>query len=76
MTFLSGLFPNTPIAATHPPMMDGPDRFLRFRDFRYPDDINPLSNQNPGIRYIDGSLDLHHVSPQMDGPDRSHYFET
>jgi hypothetical protein len=27
MTFLSGLFPHAPIAATRPPKMDGPDRF-------------------------------------------------
>jgi hypothetical protein len=55
----------------HPPMMDSPDHFSRFRDFRYPDDRNPLSTQNPSSRYTDGSLDLRHVSPQTDGLDRS-----
>jgi hypothetical protein len=34
MTFRSGLFMNAPIAATRPPMVDGPDRFLRFQSFR------------------------------------------
>jgi hypothetical protein len=33
-----------------------------------------MSNQNPGSRYTDGSLDLHHVSLQMDGSDRSQDF--
>jgi hypothetical protein len=31
--FLSGLSPMAPIAATHPPLMDGPDYSSRFRDF-------------------------------------------
>jgi hypothetical protein len=33
MTFLSGIFPNAPIATTRPPKMDDPDRFLRFQSF-------------------------------------------
>jgi hypothetical protein len=35
ITFLSGPSPNALIAATRPPKMGGPDRFSRFRSFRY-----------------------------------------
>jgi hypothetical protein len=54
--------------------MDGPDCFSGFQDFRYRDDRNPLSTQNSGSRYTDGSLDLRHVSPQTDGSDLSRDF--
>jgi hypothetical protein len=58
------------------PRTDGPDRLSLFQSFRCSGDRNPLSTQNPGSRYTDGSFDLRHVSPQTDGPDRSRYFET
>jgi hypothetical protein len=50
-------------------LMDDPDPISQFHSFRYPDDRNSLSNQNPGSRYTDGSLDPHHVSPQTDDSD-------
>jgi hypothetical protein len=58
------------ISATCSQQMDDPDPTSLFRDFLCPDDRNPLSTQNPGSRYTDGSLDLRHVSQLMDGSDR------
>jgi hypothetical protein len=58
------------ISTTCSQQMDDPDPNSLFWDFRCPDDRNPLSTQNPGSRYTDGSLDLHHVSQLMDGFDQ------
>jgi hypothetical protein len=58
----SGLFPSSRIYATRPLKMDGSDLLSGFWDFRYSDDRNLLSTQNPGSRYADGLLDLAHVS--------------
>jgi hypothetical protein len=48
-----------------------PDPISLFQSFRSSDDRNPLSTQNPGSQYTDGSLDPCHVSPQTDGLDLS-----
>jgi hypothetical protein len=69
-SLLSGLPPMVWISATCSQQMDDPDPTSLFQDFRCPDDRNPLSTQNPGSRYTDGSLDLRHVSQLMDGSDR------
>jgi hypothetical protein len=58
------------ISAICSQQMDDPDPTSLFQDFRCPDDRNPLSTQNPGSRYTDGSLDLRHVSQLMDDSDR------
>ena len=59
---------------TRPQKMDGPDPISLFHRFQCSDDRNPLSTQNLGSRYTDGSLDLRHVSPLTDGSDLSRDF--
>jgi hypothetical protein len=69
-SLLSGLSLMVWISATCSQYMDDPDPTSLFQDFRFPDDKNPLSTQNPGSRYTDGSLNLCHVSQLMDGSDQ------